>query len=360
MGSPVPTDAIDKTFNAWWQQYGGTADAIQRALERTRKQVGPPMPQNYVPPPLRQTGVSRSTARGTLNLTKTLDTSSFKVTVNAASANVGVYVTPPSAATSAPIIVPHLTNNFSPTTAASSTVIGTGSGNAWTATGELDLDSGRLLEFAHWDMGFVQFQQVNKLEYFYAGKTSGDGTVKIIAHTPPAMPEKFCLDSGPAIRPWSNDTPTSFSVRYNSVAGKLSIQTGDHPIHNISGIVDNGAANVPPSTPNFLASFVDDREFWTIFCVRNNLSVFSFVAHFHWSVRWEGKVTWKGLTPTVTLQPGGTFHMDPVVAGAPTQISFQKLLDPTTQLTFANYALFSAVKAAVVGVGTANRVDTGP
>jgi hypothetical protein len=49
----VPWNTVDVTFNAWWKEYGGKPDAIARALQRTREQIGPSMPSDYVPPPLR-------------------------------------------------------------------------------------------------------------------------------------------------------------------------------------------------------------------------------------------------------------------------------------------------------------------
>jgi hypothetical protein len=47
--------AIDRTFNAWWREFGGGENAIERALQKTREQIGPPLPQSYVPPPRRAT-----------------------------------------------------------------------------------------------------------------------------------------------------------------------------------------------------------------------------------------------------------------------------------------------------------------
>jgi hypothetical protein len=49
----LSTKEADVTFNAWWTQLGRTAENVQRALDRTRKQIGGMMPPGYVPPPLR-------------------------------------------------------------------------------------------------------------------------------------------------------------------------------------------------------------------------------------------------------------------------------------------------------------------
>lgn len=53
MAASLSTATVDVTFNAWWKHYGGTPETIQKALEKTKQQIGPPMPPGYVPPPLR-------------------------------------------------------------------------------------------------------------------------------------------------------------------------------------------------------------------------------------------------------------------------------------------------------------------
>lgn len=52
----LPTERVDITFNAWWTKYGRTPANIPRALARTRAQIGPPVPPDYVPPPHRFAG----------------------------------------------------------------------------------------------------------------------------------------------------------------------------------------------------------------------------------------------------------------------------------------------------------------
>jgi hypothetical protein len=52
----ISTARVDTTFLAWWREYGMRNNQIGRALQRTRDQIGPPMPANYVPPPLRYRG----------------------------------------------------------------------------------------------------------------------------------------------------------------------------------------------------------------------------------------------------------------------------------------------------------------
>jgi hypothetical protein len=55
---------IDVTFNAWWTKFGSKPETIQQALDKTRGQINGcdragvayrtgPMPEDYVPPPLR-------------------------------------------------------------------------------------------------------------------------------------------------------------------------------------------------------------------------------------------------------------------------------------------------------------------
>lgn len=51
---PVSEQIADLTFTQWWKHYGGTHDAIGKALDRTRQQIGGAMPPGYSPPPYRQ------------------------------------------------------------------------------------------------------------------------------------------------------------------------------------------------------------------------------------------------------------------------------------------------------------------
>jgi hypothetical protein len=55
----LPTHVVDMTFNAWWQVYGNKPSMIDQALKKTRKQIGGPMPANYVPPPRRRKAVKK-------------------------------------------------------------------------------------------------------------------------------------------------------------------------------------------------------------------------------------------------------------------------------------------------------------
>src|SRR5262245_9070378 len=50
----IPTYRVDITFNSWWNVYGNKRETVQRALDETRAQIGPPMRPDYVPPPWRK------------------------------------------------------------------------------------------------------------------------------------------------------------------------------------------------------------------------------------------------------------------------------------------------------------------
>jgi hypothetical protein len=53
-GSYLATAKVDDQFNAWWKEYGGSQEAIPKALEKTRRMIGGPFPPGYVPPPWRK------------------------------------------------------------------------------------------------------------------------------------------------------------------------------------------------------------------------------------------------------------------------------------------------------------------
>jgi len=50
----LSTNKIDQTFNAYWRMLGGQEVHIDMALARTRDQIGPSVPTDYVPPPRRK------------------------------------------------------------------------------------------------------------------------------------------------------------------------------------------------------------------------------------------------------------------------------------------------------------------
>jgi hypothetical protein len=191
------------------------------------------------------------------------------------------------------------------------------------------------------------------------------GSITVDAAKPPAITTKLLLDGtqNSSILPWTNsNTSGSKCVRrpfplnpgaigvFPFYTPTASIKMGDHPMARVPAILINAKTNVD----NHLLSVVDDREFWTIFAVRNPAKKFQFLAHFHAKLRWDIRFKWKAAIPFATMQAASSFKCDPVEMGPPKEL--QNLLKNPTGPIF-NTQLQLAIKAAFPSPGTPNRMD---
>ena len=84
--------------------------------------------------------------------------------------------------------------------------------------------------------------------------------------------------------------------------------------------------NFTTGVPNFIFRLIDDRDFSSVFSVRDSTGRFQHLMHFHWHVSHGVTFRWRGGTPEVASQ-GSTFSADPSpTRGAPTEPALTALL----------------------------------
>jgi hypothetical protein len=235
-------------------------------------------------------------------------------------------------------VVCHLTHNFNnPDSVAT----------AFTATGKVNIALGPSDKLIGWEFGFVQFQKVNNIGFFYAGKKSSDGSISINVHKAPAMTQTLALDSNDTYSPWTKPGP-----RFTHKAPKITCVTGDHPLTKVG----RELVNQTTKATNFLFHIVDEREFVSVFSARDPNGTMQHLAHFDWKLRYDVKFTWKGGTPTHQMQSSSTFKTGKVVQGPPTDQAIVALL-PTLAGPQANTLMLAAIVKAINGGQGANRTD---
>jgi hypothetical protein len=171
---------------------------------------------------------------------------------------------------------------------------------------------------ANWDFGFIQFAQVDSMEFIYRGRISPEGSVGIKVDAPPALTQRVALDPGQGTAPWT----AAAGKRFTNVNGQITAPTGDHPISFTSLTTWNPATN----TLNFLFQINDERQFWCVFTAQDPSGHLHFLAHFHISVSWGARVTWLNGAPIGHLQSDSKFDPGKVVMGPPKEPALQGLL----------------------------------
>jgi hypothetical protein len=283
------------------------------------------------------------------------------ITVNAASATIdnfdkdkalpAIDVNPVGANSRKPVVNTHLTNNFR-------SGVDDDRAAAWRALGTVGVAVGPndQKELAGWDFGFLQFQKVNVVNLFFAGRSRSEGGLQLQAHVPPALATKVGRDSptNDFNQPWMGSN-TSGDKTVQMARGVAVVGVGDHPQLRTQAIF----TNVKTGYENFLFHLVDDREFVTIFSALDPLGNFQHLAHFHWHARWEFRFIWKARQPVAIKQEGAFFKMDPVAQGPPKESEIQAFLkDPEKSPRLGSLQLTNALVKSARGIGTPNRIDT--
>ena len=163
-------------------------------------------------------------------------------------------------------------------------------------------------------MAFLQFVRFNSLFLSFAGRTRTEGFVVVSAVK--AFPKTLMLDPNRKMPPWMSEQKFTQD-------GKLAKNAmGDHPFLQSARQIPNFTTGVP----NFIFRLIDDRDFWSVFSVRDSTGRFQHLMHFHWHVRHGVTFRWRGGTPEVASQ-GSTFSADPSpTRGAPTEPALTALL----------------------------------
>lgn len=135
------------------------------------------------------------------------------------------------------------------------------------------------------ELGFLQTQEVDALQFFYAGEKRSHGSIAVDIG-PKIMP-KTCLDSEDNVDPW-----TSLSRSLDS--GIWNAKTGDHPASRCPLTMGNVATN----KRNYLFHVIDRRRYVTVLTFRLGTQ-FIPLRWFKWSVSHNVMLKWVGGKPVV-------------------------------------------------------------
>ena len=194
------------------------------------------------------------------------------------------------------------------------------------------------------EVAFLQFVRFNSLFLAYAGRTRTEGFIVISAHK--AMPKTVLLDPNRKMPPWMSEQ--SFTKAGNLVKNAM----GDHPFLHTA----RQAPNFTTGMPNFIFRLIDDRDFWSVFSVRDGTGKFQHLMHLHWHVRHSVTFQWRGGTPKLASQ-ASSFTADATPAkGAPAEPALAALLAVPAPPN-ANDELKAALPRAVARPPSPFRVD---
>ena len=242
-------------------------------------------------------------------------------------------------------IVCHLTNGFDPNEQFDPTKPNR-SRLAWSATGKLKLTKAAADSLTGWEFGFIQFQKVNAISFFYAGKTASAGSIIIHAHEPPLLPQKTALDSFVGFSPWTKNTP-----RFKATGNDIECETGDHPMMAAGFSRKNRKTN----QDNFLFHVIDDREFFTVLSARDPAGKLTHLRNFHSHLRYDFQFNWRANNP-VKRTNTSSITFGTILDGPPTAAELSGMIaDPIGP--FANDLCTTSVLHAVTTSNPTNRND---
>lgn len=220
------------------------------------------------------------------------------------------------------------------------------SGQAFTADGRVKVAVGSGDTLNGFDFGFIQLSRVNFFGIFYAGRIRSEGSIGILVHVPPALPNALLLDSDANFTPFTAPQP-----RFQFSAGEVKSTTGDHPANFVGRELRNSITNIK----NFLFQVVDSREFWSVFTAIDRQGKTQHLAHFHWSLRHDVKFSWLGGNPIVSTTQS-SFKILRNEKGAPKEPELQSLLTNPIGPQF-NVVSQAALLQATLGARGPNRSE---
>ncbi len=236
-------------------------------------------------------------------------------------------------------IICHLTKGFDPGS------FPNGQGKALTAGAHVPLGNGP----EDTTFGFVQLARANFFGAFYAGRIPSEGSVGVLASTPPALLTPVMLDAtGTPPDPFFID-PASSSF----VSPQINSSWGDHPACRVPLTKKNSSRS---NVDNFLFQVIDDREFWTIFTAQDPGVAPRYLAHFHWKVRYEFEFTWADGKAVRRRSNSSISIPERNVKGRPTEGALQGLLN-APKGTRANVLFDLALRSAFNGGTGPNRSE---
>jgi hypothetical protein len=213
--------------------------------------------------------------------------------------------------------------------------------HAWTATGE-GPGQDRHGTAGDEELGFLQTQEVDTLQFYYAGEKRSHGSMTF--DIGPRISPKICLDSDDSVEPWT-------SAERSLDNGIWKAKTGDHPASRCPLRVGNIVTN----KPNFLFHVIDRRRYVTVLTFRLGTQ-FIPLRWFKWSISHNVKFCWVGGKPQARSD-ASTFSFAEVKMGPPDTDTVRKLIK-TPDRPFGNYVTRTAVMHVVLGDLTGRTANT--
>jgi hypothetical protein len=196
---------------------------------------------------------------------------------------------------------------------------------------------------AKWEIGFTQFVRFNFLGLFYAGRRNTEGSIAATAHS--ALPSRVMLDPNPTIPLFMSET--RFTLKGDLATNAM----GDHPYLQVA----QKAPNFNRGVENFLFHIVDNRDFWSVFSIKDDTGKFQHLAHIYWNVHYNVQFKWVGGVPMPSKK--STFSSDGVQqSGPPKEPDLASLLS-TPAAPFARDELLKALRAAMSKPPNPHRSD---
>ncbi len=212
-------------------------------------------------------------------------------------------------------LICHLTQGFN------SAAFPNGQSNAITADAHVPIALGPGESIGNFNFGFVQIGRINPGQsfsgIFYAGRMHSEGSITVNPNVPPALASPILYDSTGSPPDPFFETPTG-----SFTPPKMNATWGDHPALKVPLKLRNSGRNVD----NFLFHLILDREFWTIFTSTDAAAKITYIAHFHWQVRYDVELMWRNQNAVVRRNKSIAKVVDAKVKGAPTDADLQPLL----------------------------------
>jgi hypothetical protein len=204
--------------------------------------------------------------------------------------------------------------------------------HAWTATGTGPGQS-KSGTAGDEELGFLQTQEVDTLQFFYAGAQRNHGSITI--DVGPSISPKTCLDSEDNVQPWT-------SFERSLVNGIWKAKTGDHPASRCPLRLGNLKTN----KPNFLFHIIDRRRYVTVLTFRLGTQ-FIPLRWFKWSISHNVMFRWVGGEALVRSN-SSTSSFGEVKMGPPDSDTVRQIIKKPGK-PFGNPLTRSAIQHVVLG-----------
>ena len=204
--------------------------------------------------------------------------------------------------------------------------------HAWTATGSGPGQSKSGIAGDE-ELGFLQTQEVDTLQFYYAGEKRNHGSVTL--EIGPRMVPKTCLDSEDNVEPWTSD-----KRRRSFVNGTWKATMGDHPA--LRCILRLG--NIATNKPNFLFHVIDRRRYVTVLTFRLGTQ-FIPLRWFKWSIDRNVMLRWVNSKPKVHRN-SSRFSFGEVKVGPPDSDTVRNIIKRPGK-PFGNFLTRTVIEGVV-------------